>query len=426
MKQLLVFVFLLTSITLQFGQGFVPVLTGLGAPSGVTNVDSTLWLTVTGTGNNDGMVLSYAPDGTVDTVLVGLSSFLDTSTMETVGAWRALPRTNGGMLLVQGAGPDTVYSSTIILFDTIDLSNGPMTYANASMVIPVGAYVLENVFEESNPFSAVEKDGVLYISDAAANAIIAYDMVLGEFSTFATFASFMNPTPVGPPFIHIVPTKIIEAPEGGFYVSSLTGFPFISGASNIYHVNDTGAVSIAYQGLSLVTDISLDPEGNLVALQFANFGPMGFDIGSSILTRIDTMGSLDTIASGFGPSPGFTYTSSGDLFATHLFFGQLLKYDKNITGVADNNGLDVEMSVSPNPVQDWVNLRFSLHEAKRLSLMTFDLQGRQLTNINLGYQSAGFQSMTFDRNQLRINNTGLYIMVLTDGTRYDARKIVVK
>lgn len=425
-KGIHVLMFTLLIINLQYGQGFVPVIEGLAAPAGVESTPDGIWVTVTGSGNNDGMVLQYAEDGTVDTLVSGLSSFFDSSTMETVGPWRATPWNETGMLLVQGEGPDTLYSASLIIFDTLDISDGPMTYAHASQVLPVGAYALSNGFEESNPFSAVVKEGSIYIADAAANAIIKYDMVLGEYSVFATFPPFDNPTPVGPPVVDVVPTRIISAPEGGFYVSSLTGFPFISGASSIYHLDDTGAVSVAYDGLTLVTDIGIGPDSNLVALQFASFGEMGFDINSAQLISVDSAGMLDTLISGFGPSPGFTYNADGDLYASHLFFGQLLAYDENLVGALDVHTLDLGLIISPNPASDRISLQLDLDVAMRLDLLVYDISGRLISSRDLDQTMDGRNNYEFSKSELRIDNAGLYHFVITNGKGLQSRMVFFK
>jgi hypothetical protein len=153
----------------------------------------------------------------------------------------------------------------------------------------IGPFVLDYDFEkdveESNPYNLTAgPDGDIFIADAAANAIIRRSKT-GQLSVFATFPDIANPTPVGPPMIHSVPTGIAFDGQQ-FFVSTLTGFPFPTGKARIYRVNLSGQVSVYKEGFTMLTDVTLDAKLQPVVLQFAEFGPQGFKPNTGLLTRV--------------------------------------------------------------------------------------------------------------------------------------------
>src|SRR5206468_11283948 len=69
-------------------------------------------------------------------------------------------------------------------------------------------------------------------------------------------------------------------PDGALYIGFLTGGPFPEGASTIYRLEDTngdgdamdaGEMSVYAEGLTTVTAIAFDHDGNLLATEFRGF-----------------------------------------------------------------------------------------------------------------------------------------------------------
>ena len=76
-----------------------------------------------------------------------------------------------------------------------------------------------------------------------------------------------------------MPTDVVVGPDGAFYVSQLTGFPFPTGASTIWRVTRTGQRTVYATGLTTVT--SLAWRGNtLYAVQFDDSDFFGPPVGS--------------------------------------------------------------------------------------------------------------------------------------------------
>ena len=319
-------VFMLLVSAVLSGQNIQPISFDIDTPIDV-NVDAqnNAWVTSSGTGNNDSQVIKVLPDGTKQTIIAGLPSFFDFIANELKGTMSARLMDDGRIIVCQGEGVEPL-SSTILEFHGDDyLSKGaPLTLGDHRSALMVGEWAVANGFDHSNPYSFVETpNGDIIISDAAANAIFRFSKNANELELLAEFPPFPNPTPIGPPFVEVVPTKILAHPNGGYLVSTLTGFPFLDGAASIYHLQENGDVQPHAVGLTLVTDMDFDPnDGKLVALQFAKFGPvdttLNFQFESAQLIKIEPNGELDTIASGFGPSPGLAFDADGSAYLTHL------------------------------------------------------------------------------------------------------------
>ncbi len=61
-----------------------------------------------------------------------------------------------------------------------------------------------------------------------------------------------------------VPTGLAWAPDGGLYVSLLSGGPFIPGTSSLMHVAMDGTVTTVASGLTMLGDVTVAPDGSVV------------------------------------------------------------------------------------------------------------------------------------------------------------------
>jgi hypothetical protein len=395
--------------------------TGFRAPIGIeVDADKNIWIAESGTGQADGAISVIWADGTIERVIDSLPSIFDAEANETQGSLK-IQLLNDQYLAVFISEVGGELGSSILIYDRsgFQQGNASLRTSDALNAIHVGEQVIGRLgFAESNPYSLVDNGCEMLIVDAAANSIIRRDGLTGVMNVFATLSSKPNPLPFGPPFYEPVPTRILKDPNGGFLLSQLTGFPFLDGASNIYQVSSEGEVSVRDSNLTLVTDMRHHPSGDgILALQFAQFRGDSlppFLFNSSMITHLKNDGSRDTIASGFGPSPGMAVNADGTIYVTHLFLGMVMQIQPMTTGIRERPRIAEEpLRIFPNPAGQATNISFFLEKPNALQLEVFDVSGRRMYQQNLGYLMAGEQKINLDMTAFEAQENGVYFVRLT-------------
>lgn len=411
-------------------QNFNIVADSLRVPLGLhAAADGNMWVSEVGYGFNDGTVSVLRPDGSMTPVIVGLPSFFDTTVQEIVGAWRSAPLPSGRLGVV------SPISGGILVFDLNGFVPGltpPISAASSTTQIPISDFVFQNQpsnAPDSNPYSfALDESGNLYVVDSGFNGIVKVDAATGQRSVFATFSGFPNPLPFGPPMVDPVPTRILNKPGGGFYVCTLTGFPFLEGAASIFSVDMNGQVTPFATGFTLLTDLALDANtGDLYALQFGTFvlDPVmpGYAPGSAKVTRIKPDGSQQTVAQGFGPAAGIALDGTGDLYISSIFDGLLLKLENVATSTQEQaNGVSL-VALVPNPTSGATRISFSLQRSAEASVRVLDLRGQSVFSQQLGKLPAGPSEVHWNATGLP---SGLYIVEIQSGTMRAQKKVVLR
>lgn len=99
--------------------------------------------------------------------------------------------------------------------------------------------------------------------------------------------------------IQSVPTSVATGPDGAYYITTFTGFPFPEGEAKIYRVDADGQLTAYADGFTQLIDLAFDGQGNLYVLQHMNSsGWKGKPEGS--LIKIAQDGTRTTILSGDG------------------------------------------------------------------------------------------------------------------------------
>ena len=396
------------------------VATDLRHPVGIeTDANGNLWVAETGTGQHDGAVTVIWEDGTVERVIDNLPSVILEGSGETSGPMRVQMLSEDLIAVFSGELPDSLGNSAILIYNIDSILSAPAPLGREDIVheIQVGETVLGWGFENSNPFSLVHDGCDLYFVDAGANSIIRRDGLSGVLEVFATFSDIPNPTSVGPPMIDPVPTRILAKEGGGFVVSQLTGFPFVDNLSNVFDVTADGEISVLDSNLTLVTDLRFHPSGEgLLALQFANFNLANvppFLIGSSMITYLHESGSRDTVAMGFGPSPGMVVTNDSTFFLTQIFTGEVIQITASTTDV-ENPGIktDHQLHIFPNPGKDEVTVAFPLDRASNIRMKVYEASGRLVQDLDLGRLPAGEQQVPLNGSRFHQGGTQYYFIRL--------------
>jgi sugar lactone lactonase YvrE len=302
------------------------VVQGLNGPQGLhVDADGTLWVIDSGTGGDEDVeyynvhvlepapatlgttarILRLAPGGEPEVVATlpslavvhdqgqdfiggGRVVTLDDAVYATVGAWHislgesvTLPL-QAQVVRIEADGPETVADLW-----AHELAHNPDGTDN----------------RESHPYGiAAGPDGMLYVADAAANALIRVDPASGETATVAGFEGlpgvFPSPWRGGEAITDPVPTAVVFDASGAAYVSFLSGAPFFPGSAKIVRVTADGHVSDFATGLTMLTDLALGPDGNFYALQFAVFTEQGPAPNSGAIYRVSPDGMAALLVEG--------------------------------------------------------------------------------------------------------------------------------
>ena len=173
----------------------------------------------------------------------------------------------------------------------------------------------------SDPTGLVQaRRGRFMVTDSGGNDLVSVRR--GTVRTVAAIHNRLGTSPItGPDPVpyESVPTDVVKGPDGAFYVSELTGFPFIPGAARIWRVVPGQTPTVWASGLTNVTSLAFAGK-RLYAVQIADKGltDMGGPIGSLRRVFPDVSGKASRpIAEGiFAPygvaiHRGSAYVSTG-------------------------------------------------------------------------------------------------------------------
>lgn len=198
------------------------------------------------------------------------------------GAAYGFPDTPTGVYRVDADG------STHLLADigAFNIANPVEVVANRSQA---------DIEAGGNPYSMVERNGILYLADGNQNQVLSVTMD-GQIHRVVDFR------------MHIVTTGISYDINGPFFVATLGTFPFAPEDGRVYSVSyPGGTMNEVARGASALTDVAVSPAGQLYALQFAEQstapGPPFTPFSGKVL-RVNSDGTFTPIVT------GFTFTTS--------------------------------------------------------------------------------------------------------------------
>lgn len=264
-----------------------PVMTGLDNPRGLAfGPEGGLYVAEAGRGGPGVCVPLPDGPGTRCYGATGAISRLWRGTQERIAT--GLPSLAGQPAGGTAAGPqDVSFQGRGGLFVTIGLGGNPASLSgplsglgfgylmhvpasgHAKRLVDVAGYELsanpDGAQVDSNPFGLLALPGHRVVADAGGNSLV--DVAAnGSISTLAAFPKI--PGLFGPR--DVVPTDVVVGPDGAYYVSSLTGFPFTAETASVYRVVPGQAPTVYATGLTMVTDLTFGPDGSLYTLQHAS------------------------------------------------------------------------------------------------------------------------------------------------------------
>ena len=195
-------------------------------------------------------------------------------------------------------------------------------YGTASLVANLGA------FEHANPAKTIdpedfEPDGTWYSMIAVNGMLYAVDPNHGEIDQINPSTGVITRlADISASQGHIVPTSVAYN-AGNFYIGNLGIFPIVPGSEKVLQVTPGGSVTVAATGLTTVLGLAFDRFGQMYALETAtNPGlPGPKNLGTGMIVRITSKGTLETIASGLTFPTGMTFGPDGNLYVSQMGFG---------------------------------------------------------------------------------------------------------
>jgi hypothetical protein len=141
---------------------------------------------------------------------------------------------------------------------------------------------------DSNPVGLVRQGEGYILADAGGNAVVR----ASHKGTFTTITALPPGSALAPPFLGLppgtqiptdaVPTSVVQGPDGAYYISQLTGFPFEKGDANIWRVVPGRPATVFASGLTNLTDLAFAPDGSLYAVEIASDGLLNGPIGALV------------------------------------------------------------------------------------------------------------------------------------------------
>lgn len=144
---------------------------------------------------------------------------------------------------------------------------------------------------DSNPVGLLRTGRSYVIADAGGNTVVR----AGKRGSMSTLAVLKDQDATAPPFLGLppgtkipaqaVPTSVAVGPDGAYYVSQLTGFPFEKGLAKIYRIGWHGKLKVYASGLTNVTDLAFAKDGTLYAVQISSEGLLNGPVGSLVKVK---------------------------------------------------------------------------------------------------------------------------------------------
>ncbi|OYD95834.1 ScyE family protein [Nostoc sp. 'Peltigera membranacea cyanobiont' 210A] len=326
---------------------FSVIADGLNNPRGLTfGNDGSLYVTEAGTGGSGACVpspsvanqsLCYGTTGAVtkirngkqERILTGLPSLALPDGTDTSGPQDIKFDATGKPYIAIGYGSNPTFRAALGNTDLGKIITANFNANSWTSVADLANYELANNPDKgdliSNPFSLLLDGNNIVAVDTGANELLSVGTDGSNLKAIATIPRQTLTNPIFPsgasssPFeIQAVPTNIAKGPDGAYYISQLTGFPFPEGKAKIYRVGADGQPTVYTDGFTQLTDLDFDAEGNLYALQYANQSLWKGNLDGSLI-KIASDGTRTTILSGNGlESPtALTIGADGAIYVTN-------------------------------------------------------------------------------------------------------------
>jgi hypothetical protein len=284
---------------------------------------------------NTGRILRIM-DGVETEVATGLPYNLSDIHVSDTGDVHVLTGLGGDPTVVRDAAGDLADGYGYIL--AVDLETDTWEVM-ADISGYEGANNPDESFVDSNPYGFTATDDGFLVADAGANAVF-HVTTEGVVSNFAVFPSRMvDPPPFMPQDEQIpmesVPTMVVEGPDGAYYVSELTGFPFELDSARVWRIEDMnddhdalddGEMEVYATGFTNLVDLDFDSHGHLWVLEITKNGLLeaegpnpGPDAFTSALIRVEADDShTEVMSDGLTAATGLAIGADDAVYVANM------------------------------------------------------------------------------------------------------------
>ncbi|MBM7787253.1 ScyD/ScyE family protein [Tenggerimyces flavus] len=167
---------------------------------------------------------------------------------------------------------------------------------------------------DSNPNGLLVRGDGVYVADAGGNSIVRVRN--GKSKAVAVFPERTVPVPFPPGTFSMdpVPTSVVKGPDGAFYVSELTGFPFPVDGAQVWRVKN-GKAKVFAKGFTNIIDLAFDNRGRLYVLEINSNG-LQDPAGAGSLIRVGKNGKQTVVHTGL-IMPGGVALRGGAAYVTN-------------------------------------------------------------------------------------------------------------
>jgi hypothetical protein len=237
-----------------------------------------------------------------DRIVEGLASFAPANGGSAIGPHGVYA--DGGSVYFTNGGPTgptrgdppvlVLRDPTLVAEDPISALYGRLfRIKGRDRITPIAdAWAFENRFNpdaqvgnpivDSNPVDVLVDRGRFVMADAGGNSVIRTDH-RGRLEALSIFPNIPTPSPFGTIPMQAVPTGVVKGPDGFYYVSQLTGFPFPVGGAKVFRVNPwTGLYTVYASGFTMAMDLDFGDDGTLYVLEIDSDNILGGSTDGSI------------------------------------------------------------------------------------------------------------------------------------------------
>lgn len=214
-------------------------------------------------------------------------------------------------------GPDGALMGQIVRFNAA----GPKGFADLAAFEATHNPDGKDPF--TNPYALLPEGKGAIAIDAGGNTMLSVDKD-GEVTLLHLFPEEMVPAP---PFLGLppgtmlpmeaVPTSVVVGPDGAYYIGTLGGFPFPTGASKVLRLEPGQQPTVYADGFTTVIGVDFDQQGRLWVLEHTTNGFLSGD-PTGALVRVEHDGSHTVVASaGLTRPTGMAVADDGSVYVTN-------------------------------------------------------------------------------------------------------------